>query len=106
MEFRSPSSMELTSLCSVLGWIALHGLALVSAWGTRVAADPRIELAVQCCFLAAMAAVGGAAWICHQRELGLWLPSAMTLVAMTLTAVTGLRQTCESAPASRRPAGR
>jgi hypothetical protein len=100
MDFRSQTSMEPISSAATLGWIVLHAGALVAAWGTRVAAGPRIELAVQICFLAAMAAIGGTAWICHQSQLGLWIPSAVTLVAMVLTAVADCRGTHESASLS------
>ena len=85
--------MDSMSLCLVPGWIALHALALMSAWGTRLAASPRVELAVQFCFLAAMVAVGAAAWISQQQEPGLCVPSAVILVAMVLTAVTDFSTT-------------
>jgi hypothetical protein len=106
MDFRSQKSMDPISSGAAFGWITLHGVALAAAWGTRVATSPRIELAIQACFLAAMAAVGGTAWVCHQLELGLWIPSAVTLVAMVLTAVTDFRQTHESVPVSGASAGR
>jgi len=98
--------MDLISAGALVAWIALHAVALVAAWGTRVAASPRIELAMQILFLAAMAAVGVTAWACHQMDLSLWIPSAVTLVAMVLTAVTGLRPTGESVPLSGPSVGR
>ena len=106
MDFRSTGLMEPISVGGLFGWIALHGLALAAAWGTRVAARPVIELAVQVSFLAAMAAVTAAAWICHQCELGLWMPSAVVLVVMVLVAVTDVRERCESMPMSDASAGR
>jgi hypothetical protein len=98
--------MDAITICMLSGWITLHSLALVAAWGTRVATSRRTELAVQCCFLAAMLAVGSTAWVCHQRGLGLWVPSAVTLVAMVLTAVTDLPEPGESAPTLGPSAGR
>ncbi len=98
--------MDPISLGGLVGWIAVHVLALAAAWGTRVAARPGIELALQVCFLAAMAAVTGTGWICHHYDVGLWMPSAVVLVAMVLTAVTDVRKTYESASLSDLSAGR
>lgn len=97
MEFRSEPAMvmELGTLGAVIGWIILHIGALASAWGTRMASGSRIEPLIQLAFFAAMAAVGGAAWVCRQEEVGLWIPSAMTLVGMVITAVVDFRRTHE-----------
>ena len=89
--------MEPISFSGLLGWIMLHALCLAAAWGTRVPTRPGIELLMQALFLAAMATVAGAAWVCHHFDQGPWMPSAVVLVAMVLVAVTDVRRTYESA---------
>jgi len=81
----------------VIGWIVLHVAALVTAYGTRVAAETRLECPVQFCFFAAMTAIGVAAWICQQHEMGSWGLSAVTLVGMVVTAVVDFRRFSEPA---------
>jgi hypothetical protein len=88
--------MEPGSIWIVVGWISLHAAALASACGTRVAAGSCLEHVAQLCFFAAMAAVGAAAWICQQMDTA-WCWSAITLVAMVLTAVIDLRRMSEPA---------
>jgi len=84
--------MDPVSIFTVVGWLVLHLGAIASAWGTRIAAGSRAEVPIQLTFLATMLAVGLSAWYCHQLELGLWVPSGITLIAMVLTAVTDFRQ--------------
>jgi hypothetical protein len=79
------------SVFAVAGWFTLHLGALAAAWGTRVAADTRLEIPMQLACFSAMAAVGAVAWICGQLEIGLWIPSGITLIAMVLTAVLDFR---------------
>ncbi len=98
--------MDSISLSTLAGWIAVHAVALVTAWCTRVAVRPAIELAVQAGFLAAMAGVAGVAWVCHHNNVGLWMPSAVVLVAMVLVAVTDVRARPEAASLWEGPAGR
>jgi hypothetical protein len=86
--------MEPGSVWIVVGWIALHLAALAAACGTRVAEGSCVENVVQLGFFAAMAAVGAAAWICQQMDAA-WCWSAITLVAMVLTAVIDLRRVSE-----------
>lgn len=90
--------MDAGSVWLVIGWITLHVAALVSACGTRLAAGSCIENLVQACFFAAMAMIGAAAWICQQLEAA-WCWSAITLVAMVLTAVIDFRRVSEPAHA-------
>ncbi len=96
-DFRSEPTMAMDpgTVGAVIGWIILHVGALAAAWCTRMAAGSRIEPFVQLTFFAAMAAVGGASWICRQLEVGLWIPSAVTLMVMVLTAVIDFRRTHE-----------
>jgi hypothetical protein len=95
MDFRRIPALDPLYVCAVVGWSALHVGALGIAWGTRVAAGSRLEVPLQwMCFLT-MAAIGAAAWICRQLEMGLWIPSGVTLVAMVLTAVLDFRRTHE-----------
>jgi hypothetical protein len=96
-DFRSEPTMamDLGTVGAVIGWIFLHVGALAAAWCTRMAAGSRLEPLVQIAFFAAMAAVGGAAWVCRQQEVGLWIPSAVTLMVMVLTAVIDFRRTHE-----------
>jgi hypothetical protein len=86
--------MDPGSIWFVIGWIVLHAAGLAAACGTRVAAGSSVERVAQFCFLAAMAAIGAAAWICQQLESA-WCWSAITLVAMVLTAVIDLRRMSE-----------
>ena len=88
-------AMDPGTVGAVIGWIILHVGALTVAWCTRMAAGSRIEPAVHLTFFATMTAVGGSAWICRQLEVGLWIPSAVTLMAMVLTAVIDFRRTHE-----------
>lgn len=79
----------------VAGFFALHIGAIVSAIGTRVASGTRYEMLFQFLFLPALAAVGTATWYCHAAELGIGIPSGITLIAMVLVAVTDVRRTHE-----------
>jgi hypothetical protein len=91
--------MEQASHWIVVGWIGLHLIALASACGTRLAAGSRVEGLMQLGFFAAMAAVGVATWIGQHAEIG-WTWSAMTLMAMVITAVVDFRRAGEPAHAS------
>lgn len=76
----------------VVAWIVLHIAALAAAYGTRIAAGSCLEMLAQVVFFAAMSLVGAAVWICQQAEAGSWGLSAVTLVAMVLTAVVDFRR--------------
>lgn len=76
----------------VFAWIVLHVAALAAAFGTRVAAGSRLETLAQILCFGAMAMVGAAVWICQQTQDGAWGLSAVTLVAMVLTAVVDFRK--------------
>lgn len=91
--------MQPGSTLLVVGWIGLHFFALAAACGTRIAAGSYVEKLAQACFFAAMAAIGLATWICQQFDLG-WTWSAITLMAMVLTAVIDFRRVSEPAPAN------
>ena len=88
------------STCALFGILALHVGATACAWGTRIAVNSRAEAPIQLLFLLAMAAVGFTAWHGHRHELGLGIPSGMTLIAMVVMAVSDFRRTHE--PAHRR----
>ena len=90
--------MEAGSVWFVIAWIALHIAALAAACGTRIAAGSAVENLVQLGFYAAMAGVGAATWICQHLDVT-WCWSAMTLVAMVLTAVIDFRRVSEPAHA-------
>lgn len=94
--------MHLASTLLVVGWIGLHLFALATACGTRIAAGSHIEKLTQVCFLAAMAAMGAVTWVCQQLDLG-WTWSAITLMAMVLTAVIDFRRVGEPAAFTTRP---
>jgi hypothetical protein len=91
--------MQPGSTWLVVGWIALHLFAFATAFGTRVAAGTYVETLAQICFFAAMAAIGAATWIGQQFEVA-WTWSAITLMAMVLTAVIDFRRAGEPAYAS------
>lgn len=93
--------MDPFSHLALLGWFTLHIGALAAAWGTRLAAGSRLEWLVQLSFFVAMAAVGASAWVGHRLELGMGLPSAITLMLMVLTAVVDCRRSQETTPATR-----
>lgn len=91
--------MEPVSQLLVIGWIVLHVAALASACITRIAVGSCVETLAQICFYAAMAAIGVAMWISQQLEVG-WTWSAITFMAMVLTAVIDFRRVNEPARAS------
>ena len=80
-----------------LDWLALFAFA--SACGTRIAAGSYVEKLAQLCFFAAMAVIGAAIWIGQQLDVA-WTWSAITLMAMVLTAVIDFRRVSEPAHAS------
>lgn len=73
-------------------WISLHIAALGVAYGTRVAAGSRLEVLTQLVFFATMLVMGIAVWACQQAHAGAWGLSAVTLIAMVLTAVVDFRK--------------
>jgi FtsH-binding integral membrane protein len=76
----------------VVVWIVLHIAALAVAYGTRVAAGSCVESIAQVLFFAAMLMMGLAIWACQQVHAGAWGLSAVTLIAMVLTAVVDFRK--------------
>lgn len=80
------------STASLAVWIVLHIAALATAFGTRVAAGSCIEGLIQFVFYAAMLMMAGAIWICQQVQAGAWGLSAVTLIAMVITAVVDFRR--------------
>ena len=84
--------MDPTSTFALFAFLGLHAGAVGCAWGTRVATGSRAEMPVQFLFFAALAGVGFAAWYCRTADLGLGIPSGITLIAMVLMAVTDLRR--------------
>jgi hypothetical protein len=87
--------MHLQPAWPLAGFLALHLGAIACAVGTRVAAGSRFELVFQFLFLPALGGVGVATWYGHAAELGIGIPSGITLIAMVLLAVTDLRRTHE-----------
>jgi hypothetical protein len=84
--------MDATSFTLFVGWLILHAGALVWAWATRVVLGSWLELPMQIGFFAAMSGVAAAAWVCRQLDLAIWMVSAVTLMAMVLTAVIDFRR--------------
>jgi hypothetical protein len=80
------------STTSLAFWVTLHVAALATAFGTRVAAGSSIEWLVQFVFYAAMIMMAGAVWVCQQVQAGAWGLSAVTLIAMVITAVVDFRR--------------
>ena len=76
----------------IVVWVALHIAALAVAYGTRVAAGSCFEGLTQVVFYAAMLMMGLAIWACQQTHAGAWGLSAVTLIAMVLTAVVDFRK--------------
>jgi hypothetical protein len=76
----------------IIIWISLHIAALAAAYGTRIAAGSRLEGLIQAVFYAAMLTMGVAVWACQQVHAGAWGLSAVTLIAMVLTAVVDFRK--------------
>jgi hypothetical protein len=87
--------MSLLAVSALVGFVGLHIAAIVCACGTRIASGSRVESLFQSLFYITMTAVGLAMIYCHQRELGLGIPSGATLVAMVLLAVIDCRRTQE-----------
>ena len=76
----------------IAAWVALHIVALAVAYGTRVAAGSCLESVAQVAFFATLLMMGLAIWICQQAQAGAWGLSAVTLIAMILTAVVDFRK--------------
>ena len=76
----------------IAAWIVLHIAALATAFGPRVAAGSCLEGLIQILFYAAMLVMGAAVWACQQEQAGAWGLSAITLIAMVLTAVVDFRK--------------
>jgi hypothetical protein len=76
----------------IVVWIALHLAALAAAYGTRVAAGSCLEGLTQAVFYAAMLLIALAIWACQQVHASAWGLSAVTLIAMVLTAVVDFRK--------------
>jgi hypothetical protein len=74
----------------VIGWIALHLMALAWACGTRVAAGSCVEGLAHFGFYVALAIIGAAMLVGRQADIG-WIWSAMTFMAMVITAVIDFR---------------
>jgi hypothetical protein len=81
-------------------WSMLHVGALLCAWGTRLAVGSRFEWLLQAGLFVAMGGVGGAAWICRHLDRGVWMFSAVTLMAMVLTVVIDFRRLGETVHAA------
>lgn len=81
----------------LVGLLALHVTALAIAWATRVAAGSKVEGFLQLLFFVAMVGVGLSAWYGHGHNLGLGIPSGLTLTTMVLLAITDFRRTHEPA---------
>ncbi len=76
----------------IIVWIVLHIAALATAYGTRIAAGSSLESLIQIAFYAALLMIGAAIWACEQAHAGAWGLSAITLIAMVLTAVVDFRK--------------
>lgn len=76
----------------IIAWIALHIGGLATAYGTRVAVGSRLEGLIQLAFYAALLMIGAVIWACQQTLTGAWGLSAVTLVAMVITAVADFRK--------------
>ncbi len=76
----------------IVVWVAFHLAALAVAYGTRVAAGSCLEGLTQVVFYATMLLMGLAIWVCQQTHEGTWGLSAVTLIAMVLTAVVDFRR--------------
>ena len=85
--------MDFTQNLLVFSWILLHVGALVAAWATRVLSGSRAESICQVAFFGLFCCLSGAAWLGHQTEMGLWIPSGATMVAMLIMAVADVRTT-------------
>ena len=81
--------------CEIAGFVAFHLFAISCALATRIASGTRYEVVFQFLFLPTLAAVGAAIWFGRSAELGIGIPSGVTLIAMVLLAVTDLRRTHE-----------
>lgn len=88
--------MEALSTGMVIAWFVLHIAALLAAAATRVVQGSRLEIPAQIAFFTIMAAVSAAIWLCRLAEDRAWMMSAITLMAMVVTAVVDLRRTGEA----------
>ena len=87
--------MDSLSTFWLVGLFALHLLAIAIAWATRVSVGSRAEGPLQVLFLLSMAVIGLSAWYAYGHNLGMGIPSGLTLTAMVLLAITDFRRTHE-----------
>jgi Na+/alanine symporter len=73
-------------------WVAIHLTALSTAVATRLATDSSFEGIAQSIFYLAMLTMAAAIWFCQQASDSAWGLSAITLVAMVITAVIDFRK--------------
>jgi hypothetical protein len=78
----------------VIAWISLHVFSLAWACGTRVAAGSRLETLAHLGFFVALAAIGASAFLGQLVDVG-WIWSALTFMAMVITAVVDFRHVGE-----------
>ncbi len=88
--------MSIASAWLLIGWIALHVLAFAWACGTRVAAGSCVEGLAHVGFYVALGLVGIAMLVGRQVEIG-WIWSALTFMAMVITAIVDFRHVGEPA---------
>jgi hypothetical protein len=97
MDFRRNTRMATGWI--VIGWIFLHVLSFAWACGTRVAAGSRLETLAQLGFFVALAAIGASAFLGRLVDAS-WIWSAVTFMAMVITAIVDFRHVGEPVHAS------
>jgi hypothetical protein len=90
--------MSAVSVWLLVGWITLHVVAFAWACGTRIAAGSSMEGLAHLGFYVALGLVGVAMLIGRQVDVG-WIWSALTFMAMVITAVIDFRHVGEPAAA-------
>ena len=73
------------------GWITIHLIGLVAAWGLRMHCGGRFESLTQACFLFSLLLISLTTLVGHVCSFELWHLSAATLAMMILLSVVDFR---------------
>jgi hypothetical protein len=81
-------------------------VAIALACATRLTNGSRLEAVIQLAFFVAMTAVACAIWISRQHSDNAWMASAITLIAMVVTAVVDFQRMGDHWQPAAEPTGR
>jgi hypothetical protein len=82
--------MDLSTGLAMVSCVSLYLVGLSVAWGTRQAPAGKVAWAVLAAFIVMLLTLGIITLMGFQQQVGLWIPSAFTMMVMILTAVVDL----------------